>query len=141
MNVTEVPAAADAISPLSILLAEDHDEFRELLACLLEADGARVQAVHDGVAALATLRSARHRFDVVVSDVRMPGKSGIDLLHALRADGCTLPVILLTGFGESVARSQVEAAEGAVLIEKPFDFDDLRTALRNLSLIARLRCR
>ena len=127
--------------PLSILLAEDHAEFREILARALEADGALVDCVPDGEAALARLFEGRFRPDVVVSDVRMPGKTGIDLLHALRRAGLTIPVVLLTGFGESGDRREVESFDGAILLEKPFDFDDLRTALRNLPSIAQLRTR
>lgn len=132
---------AGATRPLSILLAEDHAEFRELIARALEADGAFVDCAPDGEAALARLFEARFRPDVVVSDVRMPGKTGIDLLHALRWAGLTIPVVLLTGFGDSVDRRAVESFQGAILLEKPFDFDDLRTALRNLPSIARLRTR
>lgn len=127
--------------PLSILLAEDHPEFRELLARELESDGLLVDCVADGDAALARLLDARFRPDAVVSDVRMPGKTGIDILRALRGSGLTTPVILLTGFGHCVDRAAIEAFGGAVLLEKPFDVDDLRTALRNLPAIARLRRR
>lgn len=126
--------------PLSVLLAEDHAEFRELVARSLEADGAVVDCVPDGQAALSRLLEGRFRPDVVVSDVRMPVASGLDVLRSLRRAGLTIPVILLTGFGESVSQDEVEAFGGAVLLEKPFDFDDLRTALRNLPSIARLRC-
>jgi len=132
---------AGATRPLSILLAEDHDEFRELIARALEADGALVECVRDGEAALAKLFEERARPDVVVSDIRMPGKTGLDLLRALRREGLTMPVVLLTGFGQSVDRQEVESFEGAILLEKPFDFDDLRTALRNLPSIASLRTR
>lgn len=124
-----------------VLLAEDQDEFRELLARGLEADGAIVESVGDGQAALARIFEGRFRPDVVVTDVRMPRKSGIDVLRDVRAAGLTIPVILLTGFGESVERSAIESFSAAVLLEKPFDFDDLRTALWNLPSIARLRCR
>lgn len=130
-----------AARPLSILLAEDHVEFRELLARTLEADGALVDCVADGEMAIARVLQARFRPDVVVTDVRMPRKTGVDLIQAIRRAGLTIPVILFTGFGQSINRAEVEAFGGAVLLEKPFDFDDLRTALRNLPSIARLRCR
>ena len=126
---------------LSVLLAEDHAEFREIIASALAADGARVDAVADGEAALSRLFEDRARPDVVVSDVRMPGKTGIDLLRAMREGGLSIPVVLITGFGSSVERGAVEAFGAAILLEKPFDFDDLRTALRNLPSIARLGSR
>lgn len=132
---------AAPLRPISILLAEDHADFRELLARELESDGVLVDCVADGDAALARLLDGRLRPDAVVSDVRMPGKSGVDVLRALRRAGLTIPVILLTGFGQSVSRLEIESFGGAVLLEKPFDFDDLRTALENLPSIARLRAR
>lgn len=132
---------APSLRPISVLLAEDHGEFRELLARELESDGVLVECVADGDAAMARVLDARLRPDAIVSDVRMPGKTGIEILRALRAAGLTIPVILLTGFGESVSRLEVESFGGAVLLEKPFDFDDLRTALENLPSITRLRPR
>lgn len=127
--------------PLLVLLAEDQDELRELLARGLEADGTLVDCAADGEAALCKLFEARLRPDVIVSDVRMPRKTGIDVLRAVRAAGLTIPVILLTGFGQAVCRREVEGFPATVLLEKPFDLDDLRTALRNLPSIARLRGR
>lgn len=123
--------------PVSVVLAEDHDELRELLARALEADGALVTAVPDGEA--ASMQLATHDLpDVLVTDVRMPGRTGIELLRDIRRKGCSIPVVLITGFGDTVDASEVAALGGAVVLEKPFDFDDLRTALRNLDSIARL---
>lgn len=127
--------------PLSVLLAEDQDELRELVARSLENDGAYVECVADGAAALERLFESRFRPDVVVSDVRMPGRTGLDVVRAMRAAGLTTPVVLVTGFGESVTHRELDELGGVALIEKPFDFDDLRTALRNLGSIARLRHR
>jgi len=133
-----MPLRADHAPPrTSILLAEDHLELRELLAQSLEADGAIVECVEDGVRALDKLLSERFRPDVLLSDVRMPRMTGLQVLEALRARGLTLPVILMTGFGESVHAARVEALGGAMLLEKPLDFEDLRAALRNLPSLAR----
>ena len=127
--------------PLNILLAEDHVEFRELLARRLERDGAQVECVANGDAALARIFQGRFRPDVVLSDVRMPGKTGVDVLRDVRAAGLTIPIILFTGFGQGGERKAIEAFRGAVLLEKPFDFDDLRTALHNLPCVERLHAR
>lgn len=126
---------------LTVLLAEDHLEFRELVARALEADHAIVDCVEDGSAAINKLIQQRFRPDVVVTDVRMPNKTGIDILRALRAANLTIPVILLTGFGQAIDRSAIEGLGGFIILEKPFDFDDLRTALRNLAIIKRLNVR
>jgi CheY-like chemotaxis protein len=136
-----LPPYSPASRPLFILLAEDQADLREILARRLEADGAIVESVPDGQEALTRIFGARFRPDVIVSDVRMPKKTGLDVVHAVRAAGLSIPVILVTGFGQSVSRQEIDALPGTVLLEKPFDFDDLRTAVWNFSSIARLHSR
>lgn len=71
------------------------------------------------------------RFVCIVSDVRMPGMSGIDLVHRLKGEGLTAPVILITGHGDvdmAVAAIKVGAFD---FIEKPFDEARLLASIRN----------
>ncbi len=71
------------------------------------------------------------RFDCVVSDVRMPGMSGLDLVHHLKGAGLAAPVILITGHGDvdmAVAAIKVGAFD---FIEKPFDEARLLASIRN----------
>ena len=122
--------------PARVLLAEDDDEMRQMLEAELRADGYEVFAVNDGTEMLEALSEvSRLPFaapDVIVMDVRMPGYSGLHILAALRAADWTTPVILITAFGD--VRLHREAAKlGAVVFDKPFDVDDLRTALLNLT--------
>jgi len=130
------PSHGSAARPLSVLLAEDQGELRELLARGLESDGACVECVSDGAAALELLFDDRFRPDVVVSDVRMPGFTGVEVLRAMRTAGLTTPVVLFTGFGHAVSPEELGELGGAALLEKPFDFDDLRTALLHLGFFA-----
>lgn len=132
---------SSASRPVSIVLAEDHAELRELLARELETEGVLVDSVADGESAIARALDPRFPTDAVVTDIQMPRKTGIDVLRTLRTSGLATPVILLTAFVEDVDRDEIERFGGAVLLQKPFDFDDLRTALRNLHTIARLRRR
>jgi DNA-binding response OmpR family regulator len=117
-------------------LAEDDDEMRHMLEAELRADGYVVFPVNDGTEMLEALSEASRlpsaAPDVIVMDVRMPGYSGLHVLAALRAAQWTTPVILITAFGD--ARLHEEAAKlGAdVVFDKPFDVDDLRTALLHL---------
>jgi len=93
-----------------ILIADDEPEQLELLELILAEAGYSVAAAPDGAAALALL--GRERFDVVVSDIRMPGLDGIQLLHAIRSTDLDLPVLLLTGDPDlsSAARAVNEGA-------------------------------
>ena len=78
-----------------------------------------------------TRSGAAQRFDCVVSDVRMPGMSGLDLVNRLKAGGFAAPVILITGHGDvemAVAAIKVGAFD---FIEKPFDEARLLASIRN----------
>lgn len=116
-----------------ILLAEDDDEMRLLLGEALEEAGYEVNETEDGTTALASLRAlARHGAgmpDALVLDVRMPGSSGVDVLTELRAAGWQTPVILISGFGDEALRASALRLGAAAMLEKPFDFDELATAL------------
>lgn len=112
-----------------IILAEDDDEMRDLIASSLQKDGYEVTLAKDGSELLARL--AFQEFDVVISDIRMPGVSGMNVLEGLRDARWTVPVILMTAFGDEETRARVESKD-AVLFDKPFDVDDLRTAIMNL---------
>jgi FixJ family two-component response regulator len=71
------------------------------------------------------------RFDCIVSDVRMPGMSGLDLVHHLKTDGLSAPIILITGHGDvdmAVAAIKVGAFD---FIEKPFDEARLLASIRH----------
>jgi len=71
------------------------------------------------------------RVDLIVSDVRMPGSSGMDILAAMRRMGVRTPVILMTAFGDAQTRARAEALD-ALLFDKPFDVDDLREVVAGL---------
>lgn len=79
---------------------------------------------------LAAIESGQ-RFDCVVSDVRMPGMSGLDLVHRLKGGGTGVPVVLITGHGDvdmAVAAIKVGAFD---FIEKPFDEARLLASIHN----------
>jgi DNA-binding response OmpR family regulator len=128
-----------AIYPAAkVLLAEDDPELRAMIAAALRGDGYDVDEVHDGGRLLVRLADAhrtgddpRAAYDVIVSDVRMPVCSGIQILEGLRRAHWPTPVLLMTAFGDPSTRQKVESL-GAVLMDKPFDVDDLRTAVLHL---------
>lgn len=103
-----------------VLLAEDDRELSALLGHALEEDGWTVEHVHDGASLIDALGSRRRKHDVVVTDVRMRGPSGID---ALAACDVTSPVLVMSAFmDDAVARAATELGAAAVL-SKPFDLD------------------
>ncbi len=126
--------AAPAHEPPRILVAEDDDEMRRLVSESLREDGYDVVAVNDGGRLLVTLahefvhKDGAELADLIVSDIRMPISSGMQILEQLRATRWLGPVILMTAFGSPETRAHARAL-GALLLDKPFDMDDLRTAV------------
>jgi len=107
----------------SILVVDDDEAVGKVLAALLSQAGHQSTWVGSAEAALATLE--KREFDLVISDVRMPGLSGMDLLKLLRQKSPDLPVVLLTAHG--TVQMAVEAMrEGAAdFMLKPFNRDEV----------------
>lgn len=118
--------------PPRVILAEDDDEMRALLAEELRHDGYEVLEARDGIEMEMRLRSVRHcplaAPDVIVMDQRMPGHSGIEILREIRDAKWSTPVLLITGFPEDEL-IEAAAALDARVFGKPFDIDDLRFAV------------
>ena len=104
-----------------VLVVDDEAGMRDTLVDILEDAGYDVQSAHDGEAALETVR--RHRFDVVVMDIRMPGRDGVSVLREM---GEPPPqVIMMTAYAvEEQLRQAVEAKAFAV-VHKPFQVGHL----------------
>lgn len=106
-----------------ILLAEDDFELRELLSFTLTRAGYLVTCCDNGLDLLRYLRQAQD-FDLVISDLRMPGLSGIEVLERLQ-DQDLPPVICMTAFGEPLLHAHAKNLGAAATIDKPFDLDDM----------------
>lgn len=118
----------EAGGEVRILVVDDDAGQRSLLETFLRAQGFRTQAADSGAAALALLD--RESFSLIVSDVRMPGISGIETLRRVRERQPGLPVLLVTAFAD--IRTAVAAMrDGAVnYLAKPIDLDELMTSVR-----------
>ncbi len=111
----------------SILVVDDDKEQRRLISAYLERQGFVTETAGSGAEALQKLNGAA--FDMVVSDVRMPGMSGLEALRRARREFPELPVLLVTAFAD--IRDAVDAMkDGAVnYLEKPIDFDELHDSV------------
>ncbi|HEY8644292.1 MAG TPA: response regulator [Gaiellaceae bacterium] len=110
-----------------ILVIDDEDVIRLLVVEILESAGYDVTSAESAELALALLEEAE--FDLVVSDVVMPGLSGLELLEAVRARRASLPVVLVTGAGTYDTLSQALTRGAAGLVTKPFAHSDLQSAV------------
>ena len=104
MKPKAITPVRDKSMPMSqVLIGDDDRELCELLAEYLRFEGLHVDVVHDGEMVLAKLRDGAWRPDVLVLDVMLPGRNGLDILRELRVQH-RLPVIMLSGRGEPVDR-------------------------------------
>jgi DNA-binding NtrC family response regulator len=110
-----------------VLLVEDKAELRAMLRKALERSGYVVEEAPDGAAAIEKVRNRRYLF--VLTDLKLPGNSGIEVLREARRAEPTLPVILMTAYG-SVEEAVTAMKEGAFdFIQKPIDLDHLKLLL------------
>ena len=110
-----------------ILVIDDEDVIRSLVIEILEAVGHTVTGAESAERALKLLDATE--FDLVVSDVVMPGLSGLELLELVRARQASLPVVLVTGAGTYDTLSQALTRGAAGLVTKPFAHTDLQSAV------------
>jgi DNA-binding NtrC family response regulator len=107
-----------------LLLVEDKNELRAMLRKALERAGHTVDEAADGAAAIQKVRARRYL--LVITDLKMPGASGLDVLRETKQADATIPVILLTAFG-SVEEAVTAMKEGAFdFLQKPVDLDHLK---------------
>lgn len=117
-------------SPLRILFADDDEAFRETTADLLRGDGYLVDTAEDGLSAVDLLRG--NTYDLLLSDILMPGNRDLDLVRCIHEEDPNLPVILVTGYPS--VTTAVEALQLAVkaYLTKPLDYGGLLAELKRV---------
>jgi CheY-like chemotaxis protein len=120
-----------------VLVAEDDDEMRRILRESLEEAGYGVIEVANGTDLRRRLIKPSDPGrgctpEVVVSDIRLPGFTGIQILEQLRRSDWALPVILITAFGDDEIHQEAKRLGAALLLDKPFDIEDLVQAVLRL---------
>ncbi len=120
-----------------VLVAEDDADMRALIAADLRRDGYRVSEAADGVDLLARLRALAERAghgredgpDLLVTDVRMPGATGLDALTYLREIRPAIPVVVITAFGDAATHAMAHDLGACCTLDKPFALSDLRATV------------
>lgn len=116
-----------------ILVVDDDDNLREILSAILSQRGRAVDTARDGIEALALLN--QNQYDVILSDLRMPGLDGPALYEAIRAmrHTTTMPrVIFMTGDVGSGEFAAFLQGTTEPMLEKPFNLDVVRQVVRVL---------
>jgi CheY-like chemotaxis protein len=109
----------DGSSACRVLLVEDCPDLAENIAQILELEGHVVVSAMTAEGALEVLKS--NYFDGLLTDLRLPGKSGLDLIRTIRRDDATLPVVLMTAFADRIQRDQAQLEGTLEVLSKPVD--------------------
>jgi CheY-like chemotaxis protein len=117
--------------PPTVVLAEDDEELRAIISSELQRDGFRVVEITDGETLLSHLATCDVRRDypaLIITDNRMPGYSGLEVLAGLQQTGWNTPIILITAYGDPELRDLADELGAVAVLDKPVDVDMLRTA-------------
>jgi two-component system response regulator FixJ len=109
-------------------IVDDDEAVRQSLAFLLSSTGLAVRLYDSATAFLAGLASVKG--GCLITDMRMPDMTGLELLHQLRAKACGLPAIVITGHGDVALAVEAMKAGAVDFIEKPFDQEAILTAVK-----------
>jgi DNA-binding response OmpR family regulator len=127
-----VPAERAAMAPgvrPRVLVIEDDPSVRVSVCDMLETLGYDPDDVEGGRQGVALLE--RHRYDLVITDLRMPSMSGWDVVNAVRERRPTMPIIMISGFATEDEMRRAQAV-GVPLLHKPFSVTELQRVVREL---------
>jgi two-component system response regulator AtoC len=114
----------------TVLVVEDDDDTRAALADALSDLGHAIEAHADGASALERLAAAQ--FDVVLTDVRMPGMDGLELCRRLSGERPSVPVLVMTAFGDTDSALGALRAGASDFLTKPLSLERLADALERV---------
>jgi two-component system response regulator AtoC len=123
-------------APVRVLVVDDKENMLKLFARIL-AEGYRLTTAADGARALSLV--ATEEFDVVVTDIRMPGAGGFEVLEAVKARAPSTEVIMMTGYGTIADAVQAMKLGAYDYLEKPFDPDAAAMAVARAAEHKRLK--
>ncbi len=122
-------------STARVLLAEDDEEFRSMLAELLRSDGNDVIEAEDGKTLLRLLEEAEqvaNGYDLVLTDLRMPGFDAFDVMLRIRPELISTPFVLLTAFGDANMDLLARRLGAVVVLHKPVDLEEVRAVVSDI---------
>ena len=102
-----------------LLIIDDESELREVLTALLEESVSEIQLAANGLEGIDMLKN--QKFDAVLSDEKMPKKSGLEVLKWMRENGLQIPFIIHTGYGQKEMVQEARKLGVYAFIDKPWD--------------------
>ena len=122
------PARHDSPEPAKILVVDDDPVVRELMAEAVRLGGYRVDDCGDGIEALE--KNSAAVYDLIVTDMRLPGLDGLSLIRELKAAKSDTDVIVITGYGSIENAVECMKAGATDYLIKPFTVDQIQLAVR-----------
>jgi CheY-like chemotaxis protein len=113
----------------TVLVVDDHDHARQVMARMLEEGGYAVMTASNGTEAIARLETDAHAISAVLTDVSMPDMTGVELAYYVRQHYPSMPVTIVSGDVSDLERSLI-GREGVPFIKKPVRVEALHTAVR-----------
>jgi DNA-binding response OmpR family regulator len=118
-----------------VLIIEDDEEMRSLLKDFFVEEGFETDSVSNGYDAFGIL--TKRPFDLVITDIRMPGLTGLDILPRIRKLQPGVSVIMITAFGSEEVRRRAYERGATLYLEKPIHFQQLRELIHQMVLSPR----
>ncbi len=136
-----LPAPTDSLRKTTprVVVADDQPEMRSLIANMLRREGYTVTEAIDGAGLLDLLIDTLNNKidpqipDLIVTDIWMPGCSGLEILARLRRFAWSTRVIVITAFADETAHTEARRLGAALVLDKPFDLATLRKAAHTLA--------
>jgi two-component system, cell cycle response regulator CpdR len=122
-----------------VLIVDDEDSMRRLVARAVAMDGHEIATAADGAEALEILTNEQGRFDLLLTDIQMPVMDGIALALTTARDFPDLTILLMTGFADQRERASGLNAIAHDVITKPFSVTDIRAAVAGALAVRRTR--
>lgn len=116
----------------TIMVVDDEPDILALIEELLHKFGYSVHTFNDGRSALEAYQDGQINFDLVITDMTMPKITGIALAEAILSENKNIPIILCSGFNETISKSEVRAIGVKAFLEKPLDTRQLLNTMRKL---------
>ena len=129
----------DDARPPRVIVAEDEPDVRQLVAVALRGLGYEIIEARSGAELLDELGDGllhgdqAGRPDMIISDIRMPGLTGLEILAGLRQAEWPTVIVLMTAYSDRETREEARRLGADAFFEKPFDIDDLVTAVVNMT--------
>ncbi|MBN2658007.1 MAG: response regulator [Spirochaetales bacterium] len=127
--------SAESFSFLRILFVDDNIKIRDAFAELLEIDGYSVTVCSEGLSAIEVYQKTKEDkkdFDLVITDLGMPGMDGLELSRRIKEIDRNIPIILLSGWGKMLDRDKELTEDIDYLLSKPPNMKELRKAIAEL---------